>query len=136
MMNMPSNKVGRYMLADELFFPPAWRLQMSYELIADRFIPADYIEIEPESVMPKQRQLILHWMNDDVTVKKIRKINLPVLILNGESDAVIPSGNSIILLRAIPHAQLFRWKQGGHAMIYQFPNQMARIINSFIASYH
>ena len=58
---------------------------------------------------------------------------MPVLILNGEADSVIPPINSIILTRTIPHAQLVRWKEGGHAMIYQYPEQIANTVNDFIS---
>jgi hypothetical protein len=40
--------------------------------------------------------------------------------------------NSVILANTIPHAQLIRWKQGGHAMIYQYPEQIATRVADFI----
>ena len=57
---------------------------------------------------------------------------MPVLILNGTADAVIPPINSSILVQTIPHAELIRWKDGGHAMIYQYPKQIAQCIDNFI----
>jgi pimeloyl-ACP methyl ester carboxylesterase len=73
-------------------------------------------------------------VQDDTTGEKIKYLTMPVLILNGEADAVIPPANSLILARTIPHAQLVRWKTGGHAMIYQYPDEMATAINRFINS--
>ena len=60
---------------------------------------------------------------------------MPVLILNGGADVVIPPVNSIILANTIPQARLMRWPEGGHAMIYQYPEELAGAINDFIAGY-
>lgn len=57
---------------------------------------------------------------------------MPVLILNGKSDAVIPPINSNILVQVIPHSELTQWEEGGHAMIYQYPQQLTDRINKFI----
>jgi pimeloyl-ACP methyl ester carboxylesterase len=54
------------------------------------------------------------------------------LIMNGEADVVIPPINSVILSQQIKHSRLMRWKDGGHAMIYQYPKEMAEDINQFI----
>lgn len=83
--------------------------------------------------MPQQRQLIERWLDDNATAKKISQLPMPVLVLNGEADIVIPPVNSEILANTIPHAQLVRWKEGGHAMIYQYPVEMGNKINHFIA---
>lgn len=130
---MPTYKLGRYIVAVQLFFPATWRVKMAYALAAHRFLPKTYHEINPALVMTKQRQLVLEWAQDDVTGNRISQLQLPVFILNGEADAVIPPINSVILARNIPNAQIKRWKEGGHAMIYQFPKQLATDINQFIA---
>ena len=134
MLNMPTNKLGRYVTAIQLFFPPAWRMQMAYTLAADRFKPANYKEVDPVRIMPQQQHLLLNWVNDNATARKLKQLRMPVLILNGGADMVLPSANSTILARTIPHAKLIRFKEGGHAMIYQYPTQIADLINHFIAA--
>ena len=133
MLAMPKNKLERYLVAVELFFPPSWRMQMAYALAVDRFQPENYKEIDPATILSQQRHLVMRWTNDNATAKKIKKLDLPVLILNGSADIVIPPINSIILARTILHAQLVRWKEGGHAMIYQYPDQIANTVNNFLA---
>jgi pimeloyl-ACP methyl ester carboxylesterase len=134
MLNIPYNKLGRYIMAVNLFFPPSSRLNMAYQLAVDRFQPDHYIEIDPASIFPQQRQLILDWAKDNSTAKKLQKIGLPVLILNGEADAVIPPKNSQILAKTFRHATLIRYKEGGHAMIYQYPKEITSLIHTFIQS--
>lgn len=133
LLKLSKNKIGFYVSAIDLFFPPSWKMRMSYSLIADRFLPQNYIKINSGLVMPQQQRLIKDWFNDNRTAKKISKLQMPVLVLNGESDVVIPAVNSIILINTIPHAELIRWQQGGHAMIYQYPVEMGNKINEFIA---
>ncbi|MDR3478487.1 MAG: alpha/beta hydrolase [Gammaproteobacteria bacterium] len=133
LIDMPQNKLGRYAIAIKLFFPPEWRAKMAVALATDRFQPENYLEINPIKTMPEQRRLVMDWLNDETSAKKITALHLPVLILNGQADIVIPPMNSVILARRIPGAKLLRWKDGGHAMIYQYPQQIANSVNDFIA---
>lgn len=71
-LNMPTNKLGRYLLARKLFFPKSERTAMGQALIFDRFQPKKYTEINPRSVISEQRQLILQWAQDDTSAKKIK----------------------------------------------------------------
>jgi pimeloyl-ACP methyl ester carboxylesterase len=130
--NMPTSKLRRYIVAVKLFFPPSWRIRMAYALMADHFQPNYYSEVDPDTIRAQQKHLITTWLEDDAAAEKIKHITSPVLILNGEADIVIPPINSAILARAIPHAKLIRWKDGGHAMIYQYPVEMADEIDRFI----
>lgn len=132
MLNMPRSKLSRYMTAIKLFFPASERTQMGFALAFDRFFPKNYTEIDPDSVISQQRCLVLQWTKDDATARKIAHLNLPVLILNGTADEVIPPINSDILASTIPYAKLKRWQNGGHAMIYQYPESIANTINEFI----
>lgn len=132
MLNMPKSQLGRYFLAVNEFFPSSWSWRMRVSLIKDRFLPGTYSEADPVPVMAAQRQLIKDWLADEVTAKKMAHLRLPVLLLNGSADTVIPPVNSTILAHTLPHATLLRWKEGGHAMIYQYPEALAQSVNDFI----
>ncbi len=133
LQHIPTNKLGFYLSAVDLFFPSGWKKNMSYSLIVDRFQPRDLKEVDIDAIMLRQQNLVEHWLNDDKTAKKIQQLQIPVLILNGTADIIIPPINSIVLANTIPHAKLVRFINGGHAMIYQFPKEMANQINHFIA---
>src|SRR5688572_2112571 len=62
-----------------------------------------YTTADVSSVMPAQRDLVVHWLQDERAAKQVAKITLPVLVLNG-----------------------------GHAMIFQYPSELAQVINEFI----
>ena len=108
---------------------------MAYSLAADRFLPRHHTDINAAAVTPQQRRLVYAWLDNNNAEKKIERLTMPVLILNGEADVVIPPKNSVILADKIPHAKLVRWKEGGHAMIYQYPDELGNEINKFIAQH-
>jgi pimeloyl-ACP methyl ester carboxylesterase len=130
LLNIPTNKFGLYATAVELFFPSSVRAQMAYSLAVNRFNPQDYKEINLKKILLQQQHLITQWNKDNKAYDKLSKLSLPTLILNGEADAVIPPINSVILADTIRGARLVRWRNGGHAMLYQYPEQIARVINS------
>lgn len=131
-MNLPTNDLKRFWVAIHLFFPPGWQWKMAYEIIKDHFQPAQYTKTDFAKVMPAQRQLIQAWLKDNAAAAKLKHIQVPVLIINGEADTVIPPINSEILARTFPHAKLVRWKEGGHAIVFQYPKEIAENINTFM----
>lgn len=135
LLTLPQHKFGFYIAAIDLFFPAKWKMKMAYSLVADRFQPKKYTEIKPNLVMTKQQKLIFNWINDNETETELTTLPLPVLILNGKADSVIPPVNSVILAHHLPHAHLIRFDEGGHAMIYQFPVAIANQINLFLTNH-
>ncbi|MFD0440944.1 alpha/beta fold hydrolase [Streptomyces chartreusis] len=47
-------------------------------------------------------------------------ITQPVLVANGESDAMVPTSNSNDLARRLPHSELVLYPDAGHGGIFQF----------------
>ena len=64
---------------------------------------------------------------------RLREMSLPVLIATGSEDIVIPPSNALKLVNAIPGAWLAQFNGGGHAFMYQYPRQLAHLINCFLA---
>lgn len=133
MSTPPKNKFALYLRALHLFFPPEWESRMAIALLQDRFHSVyEKGKLTTPQVLKEQLRLVHTWSQDNATAQQIAKLSMPVLILNGGEDIVIPPVNSNILLRTIPNAKLLRWAQGGHSMIYQFPYPIANAISQFI----
>jgi pimeloyl-ACP methyl ester carboxylesterase len=132
MLSFPHHMIGIYFVALDYFFPPSAKPKMAYKLIVDRFQPKKYQPIQLGIMLPQQRQLLMEWIQDEDAALKLSKIPMPVLILNGEADIIIPPVNSEILEKTIPKAKLVRWKEGGHAMIFQYPFEIAKCIDENI----
>lgn len=133
-LHTPKGKLKRFIVVMKLLAPPDWRLPLAISLIRDRFQPANASNLlgVSESTLKQQQDLILGWAKNNIVAKQLAQLQVPALILSGGADAVIPPINSTILAKTIPHAKLYRWKDGGHAMIYQYPVSIANTINQFL----
>ncbi len=61
-------------------------------------------------------------------------IGQPVLVVNGDSDRMVPSNNSADLARRLPNADLVIYPDAGHGGIFQFHEQFVGQALSFLAS--
>jgi len=71
--------------------------------------------------------------HQNAVASQLREIRVPVLIVTGTEDIVIPASNALKLVNAIPGAWLARFPDSGHAFIAQYPRELADLINSFLA---
>jgi pimeloyl-ACP methyl ester carboxylesterase len=131
MLHISLNNLERSVMVARLAIPPSWLLRMGWSLMRDRFQPMHYMEKRSLKTLLLQQQLVMHWMKDNETGKQIAQLRVPTLILNGGADVIIPPINSNILAQKIPHAVLIRFPEGGHAMIFQYPKEIARDVNEF-----
>jgi len=60
-------------------------------------------------------------------------IGQPVLVVNGESDRMVPSNNSADLARRLPNSDLVIYPDAGHGGIFQFHEQFAPVAAEFLA---
>ena len=63
---------------------------------------------------------------------RLGELKMPVLVLNGDNDILIPTSRSWELMRGIPHAQLILYPQAGHGFLYQHAELVAMHINMFL----
>jgi len=52
---------------------------------------------------------------------QLKKIEQPVLVVNGRDDIMVPSINAFILQQHIPNATLILYPDSGHGAIFQYP---------------
>jgi len=128
----PNGKLKQYFLALRVLFPPEARYKMFFVFMRDRFNPSLKEAPLSSTVIKQQQNLVLNWIKNKNALQKIKQLKIPVLILSGGADAIIPYQNSDVLKKAIPHATMIRWQRGGHAMTFQYPKEMAKVINEWI----
>jgi pimeloyl-ACP methyl ester carboxylesterase len=103
--------------------------------IQDMFSPAGYRPASVSASAARAQEAIMRdWAGNDAVYPELHNVKLPVLLLSGEDDAIVPPENSVALQRAFPKSTLFEYKHAGHAMMYQFPGQIAAKIAAFIRS--
>jgi pimeloyl-ACP methyl ester carboxylesterase len=81
----------------------------------------------------KERQVIEQWRVDDHLAKQITKLKLPVLIIAGKQDVVVPFANTGLLKKKFSNAKLVSYDDAGHGVIYQYPLDIADEIKKFLS---
>ena len=63
------------------------------------------------------------------------KLAKPTLVITGTDDNdYMPHGNAIILASKIPGAWLIQIKDAGHAVMNQYPEEIGKIVNTFLST--
>ncbi|MEX3959428.1 alpha/beta fold hydrolase [Trinickia sp. EG282A] len=98
------------------------------------FVPPDYeVPDISTNVTAGQSALLRNWSNDTDAARSLRRLSLPALVLAGEDDHVLPQRNAETLADTIAGSQLLVVRAAGHAMMYEYPRDLAAAIDAFIA---
>jgi pimeloyl-ACP methyl ester carboxylesterase len=62
----------------------------------------------------------------------LASIHQPVLVLNGESDKMVPSKNTVDLNRRLPDSQLVLYPDAGHGGVFQFHEDFVKRALEFL----
>src|SRR3954470_24484765 len=60
------------------------------------------------------------------------EIRQPVLVMNGESDRMVPTGNTVDLDRRLPNSQLVIYPDAGHGGVFQFHEDFVKRALEFL----
>ena len=66
------------------------------------------------------------------TAADLTSIHQPVLVLNGESDRMVPTTNTVDLDRRLPNSQLVVYPDAGHGGVFQFHEDVVRRALEFL----
>lgn len=64
----------------------------------------------------------------------LSKFTLPVLVINGDNDRMIPTPNSYDLAKRLPNAQLHIYEEAAHGGIFQYHEDFKKRALAFFAS--
>ncbi|MFT4507901.1 alpha/beta fold hydrolase [Caballeronia sp. 15711] len=116
-----------------VLFPPAALDAAQQCFRANMFGPADYGSPKiTATVTEGQTGLLRDWAGDDATEVSLKAVQADTLIVGGADDVVLPKENSDALARLIAGARLWAVASAGHAMMYQYPDALAALIDGFI----
>ncbi len=80
-----------------------------------------------------QLKSILSWGETDEAYLDLLKQNpVPVLIVNGSNDIVVPTINSYVMFRNFPNARLSLYPDSGHGAIFQYPELFTGEVIAFL----
>ena len=63
---------------------------------------------------------------------RLGELKMPVVVMNGDNDVLIPSSRSWELMQKIPGAQLVIYPHAGHGFLYQYAELVAKHLNMFL----
>ena len=112
--------------------------RMMHNLFPQDFIDAHpgFAGIFPEIVEPvndemiaRQGKALKQWNG---CYARLAEIKVPVLLITGDKDIVIPMENSRIVSATLENSEVEIIKGGGHGVLYQHPDRISKKILSLI----
>lgn len=85
-------------------------------------------------VRDAQYDAITEWgIPDESRLARLAGITQPVLITAGDNDTMIPTVNAWLMARHLPDARVRIFPDAGHGFLFQWPEQFAAIVTSFLS---
>ncbi len=108
-------------------FPKQW-IQQHTDYIQKNFVfPMGKVSKES---LQRQFEATSKWTG---VCNRLPSITKPTLVITGSEDITSPPANSILIVEKIPGAWLVQIKGGGHGVMFQYPQQFASILETFLS---
>ncbi|SAK77454.1 alpha/beta hydrolase [Caballeronia hypogeia] len=102
--------------------------------VGDMFAPRGYKgRPVPEPVAAQQNEAMTRWFADTAAADALRRSPVRTLVIAGANDDVLADTNGRRLEQMIPRARLDVVADAGHALMFQYPLELARHIEAFVA---
>jgi pimeloyl-ACP methyl ester carboxylesterase len=88
--------------------------------------------VSDQSVAAQRAALAAYGAAKDPSYAGLKGLRLPVLVVNGTGDIVIPTINSYILQQFLPNAELILYPDANHGAHFQYPELFARHARIFL----
>ena len=91
----------------------------------------------PTDTMNNQNNVGHLWTatNWSGVCNQLAKIAKPTLVIAGTDDNLyVPHANALVIAGKIPGAWLVQFKDAGHAVMDQYPEEMGKLVNTFLST--
>jgi pimeloyl-ACP methyl ester carboxylesterase len=109
-------------------FPPDW-LRSSQDRIKEIFYRP--LGSTPPETMKKQSMAIGQWKG---CCDRLGDIKNPALVITGADDLLVPPQNAHYIAGKIPNARLLSYENGGHGLMFQYPEKFSEKVIDFLNS--
>ena len=87
-----------------------------------------------DAVRDAQYDAIVEWgIPDHAALQRLTGIHRPTLVIQGDSDVMIPTKLSHLLAGLIPDAQIRIYRDSAHGFLFQYPTEVAADVSAFLA---
>ena len=83
------------------------------------------LETIPNQTLSRQLEATANWRG---ACDRLKSITQPTLVIVGTDDAATLAANSLIMT----WAWLVQMKGAGHGLMYQYPEQLSKIVETFL----
>ena len=101
-------------------------------MAADPVRPDRDAPVSDQSIAAQRAALAAYGAAKDPRYAHLEGLRLPVLVVNGSDDIVIPTINSYILQQFLPNAELILYPDANHGSHFQYPGLFARHARIFL----
>jgi len=108
-------------------FPNEWIREHTDYIQRNLVLPMDKVSKES---LKLQFEANSKWTG---TCNRLSTITKPTLVISGTEDITSPPVNSVRIAEKIPGAWLVQIKGGGHGVMFQYPQQFASILETFLS---
>jgi pimeloyl-ACP methyl ester carboxylesterase len=93
-------------------------------------------EIVPPDTAIQQDNVVKEWFATNWTgvCSELSEVTVPTLIVAGTEDVAVPANNSLIIAQKIPGAWLVQFREAGHGLMYQYPEQLSTVLQTFLTT--
>ncbi|MFW5487995.1 MAG: alpha/beta fold hydrolase [Desulfovibrio sp.] len=106
-------------------FPKEW-IKAHQDIV--RAIPPGAHPVTP-AMAERQLNAIAKWQG---TASRLPGLQQPLLLFVGQNDTITAQNKSLDIASMVPGSWLVRIKGGGHGIMFQAPQDMARIVDTFL----
>ena len=85
-----------------------------------------------QSITAQGAALAAYGAAKDPSYAHLKGLKLPVLVVNGSDDIVVPTINSYILQQFLPDAELILYPDANHGAHFQYPELFVRHARIFL----
>jgi pimeloyl-ACP methyl ester carboxylesterase len=112
-----------------VIFPESW-----IKSHPNNLAPPQSTEIVPNDTKIQQDNVVKEWFatNWSGVCDQLSKVTTPTLLVAGTEDVAVPANNSLIIAQKIPGAWLVPFRDAGHALMYQYPEQLSAVLQTFL----
>jgi pimeloyl-ACP methyl ester carboxylesterase len=130
---LSSSGPGAFARIMGVLFPANAVANATHCFVGDMFRPQGYkAATVSEAVARQQNQAMTRWFADSSAADALRRSPVRTLIVEGANDEVLVDANGRHLEQLIPRAKRDTVSDAGHALMFQYPVELARHVGAFV----